>query len=507
MAQHSATRIPCNCARATNEVHGSAVSTRPRSHGRHSATWCDPGGKSRHPHCGAWALHPAPTVAFVPLCTRVRRANRVGAPPATVVALHTNRGGPRVLLRCPGAGTVGAVHKASGSLFTVSRNSAHRWALHAQTRTTSFLGHTQPITAVVVVVVKSHLCVVSTARDSTMRVWHPLSGKQLACAQMRDVRMHGNQAWACRHCAAMAAARDGSGRHLVAASSRHHSRHPSAAGSVDDLVAARLAAATPPPVPLAMAVLSGGCVTVAGTDGAVRVYEVGANGGLKLSCLGEGHTDWVVVLVSFGGEVYSASHDGAARAWSYDGTRPVADGHECQHVRCERVYGTDGNGRVGVSMSGGGGALTAMAVSGEFVVTGARDGLCRVFDRASAATLHNLAGHSDEVVAVVIMVADDVARGTCGGSCSNGSKCGPRSVRVATASQDTTVRVWDLLTGVCQHVCAGPYGHTRQVSTLTVADNRLITSSKYVPRGVSRVSAAVLTPRGSHTTGCPLYQS
>mgnify|MGYP000055674204 CR=1 FL=1 len=236
-------------------------------------------------------------------------------------------------------------------------------------------------------------------------------------------------------------------------------------------------------------------VGVGGADGALHVLSVAPDGSVSEVATQSGHTDWVSVLEATpDGMLFSGSHDGTVRSWRVDTTTCAATttttrhrthathapttghGHTSPHtpVRlvCAGTYGTNGNGRWGVSMGGGRGQIVSVGVGDVYVLAGTQGGDVRVWHRHSTKTREEgrqcsparhggttvLRGHTQRVGSVCFLEG------------------APH--RGVSSSADGTVRVWNLATKRCTHVCDGPFGHAGEVSSVvSLAEGVLISTS------------------------------
>jgi WD40 repeat protein len=186
-------------------------------------------------------------------------------------------------------------------------------------------------------------------------------------------------------------------------------------------------------------------VVTTGEDGVFRVFDVRAIMRSQPFTRSR-HTDAVLCVsdsfVGIGGEqlIASGSSDGTVRLWSCDTARLVVTltGHPAR-VHC---------------------VTSGFIVDGALLVaSGCDDNKVRVFDCGSGACVRELVGHSSRVWGVSATVAADaVAAGAGGGVSAAGV------VYLASASADTTIRLWNALTGDCVHVLSG---HEEAVTCLS----------------------------------------
>ncbi|MFQ5732547.1 MAG: protein kinase [Planctomycetaceae bacterium] len=146
-------------------------------------------------------------------------------------------------------------------------------------------------------------------------------------------------------------------------------------------------------------------IATGGDDFTIRIWDAAT--GVPVSVL-EGH-DAIVTAVAFdatGSRIVSADKDGTARIWNAQTGRTL-------HV-----------------LKGHNAGLTSIAFSPDGrrrVVTGGEDATARIWDVASGRQVFELTGHTDAVTGVAFS---------------------PDGKRIATASKDGTVRLWDADVGL-----------------------------------------------------------
>ena len=195
----------------------------------------------------------------------------------------------------------------------------------------------------------------------------------------------------------------------------------------------------------------------------------------KLLAILEGHTDSVLSVASTpdGRRVVTTSEDGTARVWDLRldlSLDSVATG-----TGSNEVVAVSPDGQRVVSVSGGGGAVVwtpgrdgvvkldgevqrwsppTFSANGTRVVAICEDGVPRMWNAETGATLAEYRGHEGRVSSVALS---------------------PDGTLVVTGGEDKTVRLWDSATGAQRHLLTG---HTARLGTVQFSpDGRRIVSS------------------------------
>ncbi len=202
----------------------------------------------------------------------------------------------------------------------------------------------------------------------------------------------------------------------------------------------------------ALVVLPDGKLASANWDHTVRVWDPGTGRCLRVL---EGHTGAVEALaVLSDGKLASASWDNTVRVWDPDAARCVRRGADGRFIRLLGRLRDLLTGRSQRVPEGHTKGVKALAVllDGK-LASASSDATVRVWDPGTGRCLRVLEGHTGAVEALAVL--------------SDG--------KLASASWDETVRVWDPATGRCLHVLEG---HTWAVQALAVlADGKLASAS------------------------------
>ncbi|SCL28095.1 toxin glutamine deamidase domain-containing protein [Micromonospora inyonensis] len=212
-------------------------------------------------------------------------------------------------------------------------------------------------------------------------------------------------------------------------------------------------------------------VASASDDGSVRVWD--AVTGEELLTL-EGHTGGVGALTSLQGEsgrrvVVSAGDDQTVRLWSLPdgaagpaGLPDVPDGPVDAGNDAEPVIANSGVELR--TLEGHDGVVWAVTswqgAAGPRVASASEDGTVRIWDAARGERLWTLEGHTNAVVAVTSWQAGS-------------------DWRLASAGVDGTVRIWDAATGVGLWTLAGHTGVVRAVTSWQAGSDWLLASASW----------------------------
>ena len=308
--------------------------------------------------------------------------------------------------------------------------------------------------------------VVSGSNDETVRVWDTRTGAELVC-------IHGHEVFV------TSVAFDRGGRRVVSGSLSGPAR------IWDARTGAEAACLHRPKGSVRWVAFDhdGRRVVGAPVDGSVRIWD--ARTGAEISCL-RGH-EGAVTSVAFdqdGRRVVSGSHDRTVRIWD------VADGSRaCLPPRARTDVG-----------------CVAFDLDGGRIVSGSIDATVRIWDAWTGAELACLRGHGDwfhergvrpirqRIVSVGGVTTVRCGSGTRGpvprppASAGTGAGSGAwrstarRTYRVASGSNDGTVRVWDAFTGAETHCFRGHKGWVRSVAFDRDARHLIIASDDWTVR-------------------------
>jgi WD40 repeat protein len=210
----------------------------------------------------------------------------------------------------------------------------------------------------------------------------------------------------------------------------------------------------------AVAISPNGARAITGsTDATARVWDL-ASGHCDHTLTGHTRPVNAVAISPNGARAITGSSDVTARVWD------LASGH-CDHKLAEHA-----------------GPVIALAINadGTRAITGSTDATARVWDLTSGHCDHTLTGHTDSVGAVAIS-ADGTRAITGSGAylpqVLREGEYGDRfsyAIRRHGASSDRTARVWDLISGRCEHKLTG---HIDAVYTVAISmdGTRAITGS------------------------------
>jgi len=151
----------------------------------------------------------------------------------------------------------------------------------------------------------------------------------------------------------------------------------------------------------------------------------------------EGHGDGIVCLKfdQAGQYLYSGSMDKTAKIWDMS------------------------NGNCIATLMGHKGPVTCIEISQEFIITGSDDGTIKVYSTKNRSCKFTLHGHLVGITALLLIVNN-----TPSNSSSNPNSLPSPSIgKLASGSQDGTIRLWDLNTGICKGIFSG---HTNSITTL-----------------------------------------
>ena len=300
------------------------------------------------------------------------------------------------------------------------------------------------------------LCVASTSRDMTVRLWDASSGELV-----RVMLGHEDSVKAC--------AFSPDGRRIVSASDDRTLRLWDV--SSGELV--RVLLGHEDSVTACAFSPDGRWIASGSMDQTVRLWDAAT--GVHVRTM-DGHEDTVTgcTFSPEGRTIASASRDGKVRVWNV-ATGFLAltmEGHEMSANSC--AFSTDGEcivsahdggklllwdvakGELVREILGPTGSVTACAFSpgGEYIVSSHSGGTLRLWDVESGELERVIAGHEDTATACAFS---------------------PDGRWIASAAMDGSVRLWETASGECMRVMSG---HVRSISTCAFsADSRSITSS------------------------------
>ena len=202
-------------------------------------------------------------------------------------------------------------------------------------------------------------------------------------------------------------------------------------------------------------------------DKTLRVWDLGT--GVCLRVL-EGHMEWVksVSVTPDGRRAVSGSDDNMLRVWDLETGA-------CLHVLEGHTYSVQG---------------VSVTPDSRRAVSASRDDTLRVWDLETGACLRVLQGHTNKQAASLsltishddIQLVGQLAHGVFG---LENVSVTPDSQRAVSASDDGTLRVWDLEKGTCLRVLEG---HTSGVTGVSVTpDGRRAVSAVGYPDHTLRV--------------------